>query len=948
MRYDPDELPPMRESEMATRMRAVDWSKSVFGPASGWPQALRLAVGICLDSRFPMFVWWGPDRINLYNDAYIPILGSRHPAALAQPAQEVWPEIWDVIGPQADAVMQRGEATWNERVHLRMERNGFAEDTWFTWSYSAIRDEQGKIVGLFCACAEHTAEVLLERERDRLAVQNRQAEEHARNILQSITDAFFGLDREWRFTYVNLRAQQVLGRSDLVGQVLWDAYPGARGSEFERMYLRTANERIPASFTSFYPDHQRWYEVRSYPAPDGIAVYFRDTTEQHRLAEEREQLARRLAAEVDRFDLVLSWISDFAYTFDLEGRFTFANKALLDLWGLPLEQAIGKNFFDLGYPPELAERLQREIQHVIHTRERVVGETPYTSPAGEPGEYQYIFSAILDRDGRVEQVAGSTRDISALVRSEHALRASEAATERERRLYHAILGNTPDLAYVFDLNHRFIYANEVLLATWGKTLAEAIGKTCLELGYESWHAQMHDREIEQVIATKAPIRGEVPFTGTGGRRMYDYIMVPVLGRDGEVEAVAGTTRDVTDRHEGEKEREQLLSSERAARNEAERAGRVKDEFLATLSHELRTPLTAIHGWAQILSRRAPTPETLARGLAVIERNARVQTQLIADMLDMSSIISGKMRLDVQDVELPLVIESALDAVRPAAQARGVALETEVPDDTGPVRADPARLQQVVWNLLSNAVKFTPRGGRVVVGLGRVESHVEISVRDTGKGIQAAFLPHVFERFRQADSSASREHGGLGLGLAIVKQLVEVHGGTVAVISEGEGLGSTFTVALPLAENLHGIAPSNPASRGMTGHVPSAIAAPDLEGVRVLVVDDDPDTRDMVRRLLEECAAKVVVAASAQDALDVVAEGGVDVIVSDLGMPGYDGFEMMLELRRRGVGVPAAALTAFAREEDRSRALRSGYQAHLVKPVEPAELLATVAALARTL
>ncbi len=940
-----DDLPALRESEMATRLRAFDWSKNVLGPPSGWPAALKMAVAICIDSRFPMFVWWGPDRIKLYNDAYIPMLGTRHPAALGQPAASVWPEIWDVVGPEADAVMQRGEATWNERVYLRMERNGFWEDTWFTWSYSPIRDEQGGILGLFCACVEDTEKVLGERERDRLEMKNRQAEERARNTLQSITDAYFALDHEWRFTYANTRAEGLLGRTDLVGKVLWDAFPGVRASEFGRMYLRTAAERTPFSITAYYPDHQRWYEVHAFPAPDGLAIYFRDATEQRRAAEEREQLARRLATEAERFDLVLSWITDFAYTFDRDGRFTFVNKALLDLWGLPLDQALGKNFFDLGYPTELAERLHREIQHVVDTRERVVGETPYTNPSGEPGEYQYIFSAVLDDEGRVEQVAGSTRDISALVRTERALRESEAATERERRLYHAILSNTPDFAYVFDLDHRFVYANEPLLAMWGMTLDEAMGKTCLQLGYEPWHAELHDREIDQVIATKAPIRGEVPFTGTLGLREYDYIFAPVLDRDGEVEAVVGTTRDVTHRRQEEAEREQLLARERAARNEAERAGRVKDEFLATLSHELRTPLNAVLGWAQILSRRTPNPETLARGMAVIERNALVQSQLIADMLDMSSIISGKMRLDVQEVELPLVIESALDAVRPAAQARGVTLDTELQYDAGPVNVDPARLQQVVWNLLSNAVKFTPRGGRVVVRLARVASHVEIAVQDTGKGIPGTFLPHVFERFRQADSSASRDHGGLGLGLAIVKQLVELHGGNVGVTSAGEGLGSTFTVALPLAAVHRGHGAQKPPADAATGAPPTR-APPDLNGVRVLVVDDDPDARDLLQRLLEDCAAKVVLAGSAQDALGVMTDGGVDVIVSDIGMPGCDGYEFMTELRKRGVGVPSAALTAFARPEDRTRALSAGYQAHLVKPVEPDDLLATVASLAR--
>jgi PAS domain S-box-containing protein len=406
--------------------------------------------------------------------------------------------------------------------------------------------------------------------------------------------------------------------------------------------------------------------------------------------------------------------------------------------------------------------------------------------------------------------------------------------------------------------------------------------------------------------------------------------------------MVGAMLDLSDRKRAERERQDLLESERAARAAAERAGRLKDEFLAVLSHELRTPLNAILGWTHLLRKGAADPEKVARGVEVIERNARAQSQLIADLLDVSRITAGKLRLDARAVDLPAVVGAAVEAVRPAADANGVLVHTELGAVGGEVRGDAARLQQVVWNLVSNAVKFTPRGGRVDVALGGAGGSAVVRVSDTGRGIAPEFLPFVFERFRQADSSAAREHGGLGLGLALVRQLVEMHGGRVAAASAGPGLGATFTVELPLAQ-----APAPDAGRSPEpeGAGDAGALALRLEGLRVLVVDDEPDALDVVRRVLEEHGVEAVAATSAEQGLAALEGGRFDALVSDIGMPGQDGYAFIAEARRRGVRAPAAALTAFARSEDRTRALLAGYQAHVTKPVEAAELLATVASLA---
>jgi signal transduction histidine kinase len=399
---------------------------------------------------------------------------------------------------------------------------------------------------------------------------------------------------------------------------------------------------------------------------------------------------------------------------------------------------------------------------------------------------------------------------------------------------------------------------------------------------------------------------------------------------------------------GVEERERLLESERAARAESERAGRLKDEFLATLSHELRTPLNAILGWSQLLRTRERDPKEIAQGLQTIERNARAQAQIVEDLLEMSRIISGKLRLDVQRLDLRPVIDTAVQSVKPAAEARNIQLLTTVDHRTDAIAGDPARLQQILWNLLSNAIKFTPRDGRVEVWLTRVDAHVELVVRDNGQGIRAEFLPFLFDRFRQGDASTTRQHRGMGLGLSIVKSLVEMHGGTITAQSEGEGRGATFTIQLPLSPVAQAEARDDE-RRSSTFMLTPTLEVPRLTGLRVLIVDDEPDARELLKRILSEFEADVETVASAGEALPLVERAHPDVLVSDIGMPGVDGYELIRAVRllpaNDGGQTPALALTAFARSEDRQRALLAGYQAHVAKPIEPSELITTIASLA---
>jgi signal transduction histidine kinase len=437
-------------------------------------------------------------------------------------------------------------------------------------------------------------------------------------------------------------------------------------------------------------------------------------------------------------------------------------------------------------------------------------------------------------------------------------------------------------------------------------------------------------------------------------------VVAVYGRSSLSEAllsdlttVAHTIAIAIDRAHAEEARNRLLASERVARQQAERSNQAKDEFLSMVSHELRTPLNAVLGWSrmlsQVLTRGGITPGTMQRGLETIERNAVAQAQLIEDLLDVSRITTGKLRLEVHSIDLAKVVEAAVDTLRPAAEAKEQRVDCRFDHETTAVRGDAGRLQQVVWNLVSNAIKFTPKGGHITILLRRIESDAELSVADTGQGITHDFLPHVFERFEQQDASAGRRHGGLGLGLAICRHIVELHGGSVRAESDGDGKGATFLVRLPI--DTHREPPGTVSVlRRSSGLEISFDPPPELVGLKVLVVDDDTDARELVAFVLQRCGADASIAASAEEALDLFARARPDVIVSDIAMPGLDGYDFIRHIRalppETGGQTPAAVLTAFGRAEDRRRALDAGFQIHVTKPVEPAELVAVVAALAR--
>jgi PAS domain S-box-containing protein len=515
----------------------------------------------------------------------------------------------------------------------------------------------------------------------------------------------------------------------------------------------------------------------------------------------------------------------------------------------------------------------------------------------------------------------------------------------------SILDNTLDAVIALDAGGRVTFWNRRAEETLGFGRDAAIGSLLSELILpEPARAGFQATLGALGTATgRSNLRLELDAVRAGGDALPLELTVTAIRDDDEL-SFSAFARDISERRRSDEERERLLVETERARAEAEAAARVKDEFLSTLSHELRTPLTAIVGWTYLLRGGRLDEATARRGLDAIERNAGAQAQVISDILDLSRIVGAKFRVSVRPLQLAPVVAAAIETLMPAAAAKELKVQPVLDPNAGLVAGDPDRLRQVAWNLFSNAVKFTPRGGRVTVRVARADdSGVQLVVEDTGEGIDPGFVGHVFERFRQGDSSNTRSHGGLGLGLAVVRHLVELHGGTVEAQSPGKGQGATFTVTLPILDpaRLPPLAPAAETAPFVSG---CGADSPDLSGIRVLVVDDGDDEREVVSTVLGQCGADVRAVGSAGEALQALAEFSPHVLVSEIEMHGETGFSLIQRVRAlpedRGGLVPAAALSAYGRTDDRVQALLAGFQIHVPKPVQPAELVAVVASLAR--
>jgi PAS domain S-box-containing protein len=609
--------------------------------------------------------------------------------------------------------------------------------------------------------------------------------------------------------------------------------------------------------------------------------------------------------------------------------------------------AAAARVIDSGYGMRIMDRLREAVRRVLEAEEGMFSERAvleerrarvamFVTIGGLALAVLLLVAAIalLTVATRQREREQAGRDAA-----EAAARASQ---ESEARLV-VTLASIGDGVITTDERGRVTMVNAVAQNLTGWSDAEARGRPLddvLRLVNEETR-QPVDHPVGKVLqeGKVVGLANHTILMARNGREIpIDDSAAPIRGPDGRAFGVVMVFRDVTERRHEEAARADLLRREQEGRQEAEGASRSKDEFVAMLSHELRTPLSAIVGWVHLLRTAALTPESRQRALDVIERSTRTQMQLIEDLLDVSAIITGNLRVDRRAVDLAAVVEAAIEAVRPSLEAKGLELRTQVEPAVPPVSGDPDRLQQVMSNLMTNAVKFTPAGGVIEVELRRRDSDVEVQVRDTGCGIEAEFLPHVFDRFQRAEAGRASARAGLGLGLAIVHRIVDLHGGVVLADSAGAGHGACFTVRLPVPVGLDGTA-VGPALEEAAAIAPS-LPRP-LEGVRVLVVEDQADARELIAVVLQQAGAQVTGVASAAEALRVFVAEGFDAIVSDIGLPDGDGYKLLQRIRQRGATVPAIALTAYTRIEDRERALSAGFQLHMAKPIEPWRLVAAV-------
>ena len=837
------------------------------------------------------------------------------------------------------ARLRRGERIDHFET-VRVTKDGRLIDVSLT--ISPIVDDSGTVIG-----ASKIARDITERNRAR------EREAYLAAIISSSTDAIISKDLNGVITSCNEAAERIFGYSaaELIGRPIHLLIPRERYAEEDMILTKLrAGERIEHLETVRVAKDGRELDISLSISPIlndageviGVAKIARDITEQKRLA-------RELAAQQEYFRVTLGSIGDGVIASDKDGRVTFMNSCAEELTGWLAGEAAGRPLAEVFqiFNEKSRQPVENPADLVMRTG-NVVGLANHTVLRARDGSERPIDDSaapIRDQDGNVIGAVLVFRDVT------EERRAEEAIAE-QREWFETTLESIGDAVIATDVRGKVVFMNPIAEHLTGWKLDRALGHPCEDV-FKIVNEESRrpvESPVTRVLAEGVVVglaNHTILIAADGTEHPIDDSGAPIRNRAGRMVGVVLVFRDIGDRRRVEAERrevagerERLLNSERAARAEAERANRVKDEFVAMVSHELRTPLNAILGWTQLMLQSTADEDMITRGLDVISRNTRVQAQLVSDLLDVSRITSGKLRLDIEKVDLVSLVRNVVETVQHAGDSKQLTIRQEFEADAIPIAGDPARLQQITWNLLWNAIKFTPEGGSVAARVRHCDGGAEITVSDTGVGIRPEVLPHIFERFNQAGPLRAHGISGLGLGLSIVKHLVELHGGTITADSAGEGKGATFTVVLPSGGSRE-VADTADEEQEQRPGVPDM-----LQGLRILVVEDEADTLEFLGRFLAAQSAQVTTTTTAEEALAQLTRWDADLLISDIGLPGIDGYELLERIRTAesgaGGGMPAIALTAYVRPEDRARAFRAGYQEHLGKPIEPAELVAAIA------
>jgi PAS domain S-box-containing protein len=829
-------------------------------------------------------------------------------------------------------VMQTGELiTYEEEIPQQGVMRSLSS-TKYPW-----RDAQGNIIGVIGISRDisnHKQTEIALQEQTKLLQQ----------IIDSVGDGLVLANLQGEFVLFNQAAEELFGtltndKSHHEWSSTYGLFLNDQKTLFPHEYLPLARAikgeyvKDVEIFVRRHPNSVgRWVSISGYPVIDanneitGGVIICRDITE-------RKQAEDALQASENRFRQLTNSMPQMIWTTEPSGELNYVNDQWLNYTGLTLEQTRDRQFAFI-HADDL-ESSQKQWQMAL--KSGTIYQTEMRLRKSTDGKYRWFLVRavpVRNEEGEIVQWYGTSTDIDDRKKIEEELRQKNAILD-------VINQSAPIPIFVKDRQGKIIYANPATLKALGKPAEEVIGYCDRDL-YASPElgaiVTENDRRIMESGQT------EVVEESPDGIRTYLGTKAPYRNQAGEVIGLIGISNDITDRVQVERDREAILQQEQAAREAAEKANRIKDEFLAVLSHELRSPLNPILGWSKLLRTGKLNPTKSAEALATIERNAKLQSQLIEDLLDVSRILQGKLSLSMIPVRLTPVIEAAQETVRLSAAAKNIQIQTVLAPDIGQVLGDAGRLQQILWNILSNAVKFTPIGGLIQVRLTQINRYAQIQVSDNGKGINPEFLPYIFEHFRQEDGGTTRKFGGLGLGLAIVRQLVELHGGTVLANSAGEGQGASFTIGFPLLNE------DMESANDSEDNLFSPSESSSLVGLKLMVVDDEPDSRNFIAFALQEAGAEVIALASAIEALKSIPQNQPDLLISDIGMPEMDGYMLIEQIRTQ---LPpdcrqllAIALTAYAGEINERQVLAAGFQKHLAKPVEPKDLVAAVIRLVR--